>query len=685
MASGIDKTQPLEGSTTTLDTRNNFVSAHDEIVALQAKDASQDTTIANKEPANANIQAHVTATGNAHSMAKADIGLGNVDNTADSIKEVSGPQGIAIAAKKDDFSENSAFNKNYGTAVGTVSQGNHVHTAAEVGAAPVSHVADSSHLSSDERAAMTQAAPTGSDPLITQTDLDNHTADSDIHINSFQNEALDGANNPSSSNVFATIADVGNGSGHTIQDPTGTPVADQPNLQFTGDVEVTDDAGNNRTVVNVTAGAGSGEANTGSNIGTGIEVFSSKVALDLQFRKLNESGGGMNIVQNAQDITFSLNYSGTGAADSLARSDHNHNADYLAIGGIAANSLLLNGKPDTDFALDAELDAHKIDGTHVPAGGTQGQFLAKAGATDFDTTWNDQLVVGFGTQTKYGWNSATSGDPTAGLMLVNNVDLTVATAMHVSHTSGSGNVLDFLWTETSIGDVIGFEEIEGDHETAMYRVTGQAVDQGAYTTIPVAYWSGTGTPDNGSSGQLSVAVDPANRLPPGGIPGQALAKIGAGDYEVSWGTINAGAVDFTDLGDVPGDYIGHANKVVSVLATEDGLEFTALAGGGDMLKSDYDLDGNLIVDKAEAVYGLARKSTGGTIPKGSPVHLVSYNVGGWAEVELADADDVDSMPCTAIAAEELTNNVNGEVVLSGGIEFTSSASANSTSAQPPTL
>ncbi|HDK37425.1 MAG TPA: hypothetical protein ENG92_00195, partial [Thiolapillus brandeum] len=92
MASGIDKTQPLEGSTTTLDTRNNFVSAHDEIVALQAKDASQDTTIANKEPANANIQAHVTATGNAHSMAKADIGLGNVDNTADSIKEVSGPQ-----------------------------------------------------------------------------------------------------------------------------------------------------------------------------------------------------------------------------------------------------------------------------------------------------------------------------------------------------------------------------------------------------------------------------------------------------------------------------------------------------------------------------------------------------------------------------------------------------------------
>lgn len=575
MASSVNPNEPKEGLTYTADTRLNFQHTKDEIESLQAKDASQDTTIAGKEPANANIQAHVTATGNAHAMVPGDIGLGNVDNTADVNKPVSNPTQVALNGKKDDFSENAAFNKNYGTALGTVSQGNHGHTAAEVGAAPASHVADSSHLTSDERAAMTQASPTGADPLITQTDLDAHTANQNIHINPNQNDALDGANNPSSSNVFATIADVGGGSGHTIQDPSGTPVADQPNLQFTGDVEVTDDAGNNRTVVNVTAGAGSGEANTGSNIGTGIEVFSSKVALDLQFRKLNESGGGMNIVQNAQDITFSLNYAGNGAANTLARSDHDHNADYLALHGTSDNSLLLNGKPDTDFALDAELDAHKVDGYHVPAGGTQGQFLSKATGDDFDSTWNDQLIVGFGSQTSYNWNTATSGDPGAGNVLVNNVDPTAATAMHVSHTSAGGNVLDFLWVASSTGDITGFEETEGDHETALYRVTGQAVNQGAYTIIPVSYFGGSGSPENGNAGQLSIAVAPANKLPPGGTPGQALAKTGTSDYEVSWGTINPGAVVFTELLDVQQDYSGHANKVVSVNAGEDGLEFTA--------------------------------------------------------------------------------------------------------------
>ena len=44
------------------------------------------------------------------------------------------------------------------------------------------------------------------------------------------------------------------GGGHTIQDPDGNPETQRANLQFTGDVTVTDDATNDRTVVNVTGG-----------------------------------------------------------------------------------------------------------------------------------------------------------------------------------------------------------------------------------------------------------------------------------------------------------------------------------------------------------------------------------------------------------------------------------------------
>ena len=48
-------------------------------------------------------------------------------------------------------------------------------------------------------------------------------------------------------------------SGHTIQNPAGTPMTDRPNLQFVGDVAVSDDGANSRTVVDVTGSGGGGD------------------------------------------------------------------------------------------------------------------------------------------------------------------------------------------------------------------------------------------------------------------------------------------------------------------------------------------------------------------------------------------------------------------------------------------
>ena len=44
--------------------------------------------------------------------------------------------------------------------------------------------------------------------------------------------------------------------GHVIEAPNGDDLAQRANLQFTGNVSVTDDSANNRTVVNVTGGGG---------------------------------------------------------------------------------------------------------------------------------------------------------------------------------------------------------------------------------------------------------------------------------------------------------------------------------------------------------------------------------------------------------------------------------------------
>lgn len=57
-------------------------------------------------------------------VTKADVGLGNVDNTSDVNKPISTATQTALDGKENSFSKNTAFNKNFGTATGTVAEGN---------------------------------------------------------------------------------------------------------------------------------------------------------------------------------------------------------------------------------------------------------------------------------------------------------------------------------------------------------------------------------------------------------------------------------------------------------------------------------------------------------------------------------------------------------------------------------
>jgi len=66
--------------------------------------------------------------------------------------------------------------------------------------------------------------------------------------------------------------------------------------------------------------------------------------------------------------------------------------------------------------------------------------------------------------------------------------------------------------------------------------------------------------------------------------------------------------------------------------------------------------GTLSVTNAESIVISVRKSTPGTILKGLPVYLVSFNVGGWYDVEQADCDDPAKMPAIGIAGEDILNN-----------------------------
>lgn len=60
---------------------------------------------------------------NPHGTTKSDVGLSNVDNTSDADKPISTATQNALDNKKDDFTENSAFNKDFGNSAGDVLEG----------------------------------------------------------------------------------------------------------------------------------------------------------------------------------------------------------------------------------------------------------------------------------------------------------------------------------------------------------------------------------------------------------------------------------------------------------------------------------------------------------------------------------------------------------------------------------
>lgn len=122
--------------------------------------------------------------------------------------------------------------------------------------ARVSALTDNDEFVSTDPADVSQSASFGSSFRTTfsvlATYLDTFYAKLALSPTQDQKEAMDAANAPATANAFATLADIVSGSGHVIQD-SGTPVPNQPNLNFTGSgVAVTDNVGNSATDVTVT-------------------------------------------------------------------------------------------------------------------------------------------------------------------------------------------------------------------------------------------------------------------------------------------------------------------------------------------------------------------------------------------------------------------------------------------------
>ena len=91
----------------------------------------------------------------------------------------------------------------------------------------------------------------------------------------------------------------------------------------------------------------------------------------------------------------------------------------------------------------------------------------------------------------------------------------------------------------------------------------------------------------------------------------------------------------------------------------------AAGGGGDMLKSTYDVDNDGVVDSAETTQIIVRNSTGPTLLKGQVVYL-SGATGNRPNAVLSRADtEVTATKTIGIVVANISNNSDGYVAVSG--------------------
>ena len=78
-----------------------LVQTADQILALESKSDTDHTHTELYEPKNANIQAHLVSATNPHGVTRAQVGLGNVNNTSDADKPISSATQAALNGKAD--------------------------------------------------------------------------------------------------------------------------------------------------------------------------------------------------------------------------------------------------------------------------------------------------------------------------------------------------------------------------------------------------------------------------------------------------------------------------------------------------------------------------------------------------------------------------------------------------------
>jgi hypothetical protein len=137
----------------------------------------------------------------------------------------------------------------------------------------------------------------------------------------------------------------------------------------------------------------------------------------------------------------------------------------------------------------------------------------------------------------------TQTDPTGltnGEVRINNADPTLATEAYISMTTINGNRFQQLWQSFQQDDVMWFVDQAGGN-TYGYVLTGVGTpnipgdwDNSTYVTYPLGTNDTDGLIPDQSEILVTFLANPAARLPPGGLTGEALVKATDANFDTTW-------------------------------------------------------------------------------------------------------------------------------------------------------
>jgi len=131
-----------------------------------------------------------------------------------------------------------------------------------------------------------------------------------------------------------------------------------------------------------------------------------------------------------------------------------------------------------------------------------------------------------------------------------------------------------------------------------------------------------------------------------------------------------GSIDHTAIANIGTNSHTVIDSHIAATAAHGVTEIVGTSDNQTLTNKSLDGANNTIIDvtSALAINLHARKASAGTIAIGSPVYIVSYNVGGgYVEVEAADASDTAKMPAVGLVSEAISNSTTGHITSNGEV------------------